>query len=1750
MIPLNFSNLLERVCGPNTQTPPLHCKLKSVGLAALLLFLLPIVGAAQCLDCSLADVNPGTTPDLIVECEGDIGGPEDYLIVNPACPVGSIAVADVVTGGDGSNGNPQTITRTYTYDPGNGDPVEVCVQVIEVESQSTDPLDITCPADMIFNLDPGACEQLITYNVSATGQCVEVVKTSGIASGDAFPIGTSVVEYEATDIFDNTITCSFTVEVIEYDGDVDNLSCKADINVTVDDDCLARINPGMALSGDFLCYDNYTVTVFGLTPASAITGNGTSEVLIDASLLDGFLENGMTDEFDIMVSDGASSCWNQGWMLEDKTPPQICCMDFSINCIAVADPDNIVFGNRIWPATSVLPLAIPDPVAPSPFGILDVEVEVDACENIEVSGISIYLDVDHAQAGDLTVQLVSPAGTTALIFDRPGFPATGTGCTGIDIDNWFTNAGPNPHSTLEVDCIGDLGIIQAATPISVIFAGEPIGGTWIVRFIDQNENALTGIAENVRLSISGNYGEPLLTENCADIEPTYTDEFSQEGCSPFQTITRTWIAADAKGADTCIQTITVQRVSILQIQCPPNYDNIDQPALACNGGYPVDGQGHPAPTTAGTQEPTIDGVSIDNFCMFDRTYNDVVFPGCGQTMDIQRTWTIIDWCTGEDATCIQNIKIMDLVPPTIVCPADINLDAGNNCDAGVILPAPTTLTDNCSATGPIYTISATAGTLVVSGGNNILSGLPLGTTTVTYTAEDDCGNTSTCDYTITVEDDTPPPCVGTLNVTVNLSDTSSNVFWTSFIDQATLDIIDNCSPSTALIKRTEDVMCNGDDSPDFGISVPVFCCDVGVPVAVTLQLTDGSGNSNECGVVLMVTDISGQAIICPVTGSVNITCDQVDATLSTYEGVTQVPSDIKVYTSNWNDTGDTLLGFYDENLVTYTCFAEVFISDAVDLDNCGVGTITRTYQLRDQNGAQTASCSYDIIVSNPAFNSNTDVTWPAAEVTVTCDNVGTVAGPTLNVLSCDHIYVTTSDVVIPTPGLDYCFKILRTYDVWDCCAEDIPVIVTYFTQLIKVTSNVAPVVSCSVASASVDTDTDLEFSSSATDDCTDPYTQLPGVTYSYTIDQDIYDNANADITGTGTLGTESTGTGTNFPIGVHEVTITATNACGVSADCTITVVVNDAFGCVDQIVNGDFESGDTDFTSSLPSSCVCQAGSYCVAADARDKCNNSLWQTVLSPSGTGDYLVVDGSDGAVVWSQTVNVNGGSAYDFCMDYFPNVSGGGTPTLDVEVWDGAILLASLGTTSGVSGLWQKSCFTGWAPVANGSYELRITQTNTSSSFDDYGIDNIEFGTCDSPPLMSNVAGAISNEENGMLVDVEVSPGQGLDVVMTDDNGAFSMNLPTLENYNVTPVKDNDHLNGVSTYDIVLISKHLLDIELLDSPYKMIAADVNKSDHISTLDMLQLRKVILFIDDEFQNNTSWRFVDAGYIFNDPANPFGETFPESYPINGLEDNMEDIDFVAVKTGDVNGTASTSGFGGSGEDRTFEGDLKLRMQDQAMEADRTYFVNVKSLDFNEILGYQFTLGFDEDAIEIVDVVGADLPGLNESNFNLQRTAEGAITTSWNQQTALSLEDNAVLFTLEVRAKQDVSLSEVLNVSSRLTAAEAYQENGADVELMNIAFEYEDAAGEVQASNFELYQNRPNPFKNETMISFRLPEAGKASLKVYDISGKVLKLVNGSFDKGYNELNIDRGELNGSGVLYYELSTADHTAIQKMIVID
>lgn len=138
----------------------------------------------------------------------------------------------------------------------------------------------------------------------------------------------------------------------------------------------------------------------------------------------------------------------------------------------------------------------------------------------------------------------------------------------------------------------------------------------------------------------------------------------------------------------------------------------------------------------------------------------------------------------------------------------------------------------------------------------------------------------------------------------------------------------------------------------------------------------------------------------------------------------------------------------------------------------------------------------------------------------------------------------------------------------------------------------------------------------------------------------------------------------------------------------------------------------------------------------------------------------------------------------------------------------------------------------------------------------------------------------------------------------DGTFPLvNVPAGVNFKIWVEKDVKVTNGVSTLDVIAMRKHILGLQLIESPYSKIAADVNGSGSISTLDLIKIQKVILFVDSGFGDVPSWQFIPQGFQFSDPTQPFQDVWPVTIQGNNFP-AVTDFDFIGIKSGDVNGSA------------------------------------------------------------------------------------------------------------------------------------------------------------------------------------------------------------------------------------------------------
>ncbi len=131
-------------------------------------------------------------------------------------------------------------------------------------------------------------------------------------------------------------------------------------------------------------------------------------------------------------------------------------------------------------------------------------------------------------------------------------------------------------------------------------------------------------------------------------------------------------------------------------------------------------------------------------------------------------------------------------------------------------------------------------------------------------------------------------------------------------------------------------------------------------------------------------------------------------------------------------------------------------------------------------------------------------------------------------------------------------------------------------------------------------------------------------------------------------------------------------------------------------------------------------------------------------------------------------------------------------------------------------------------------------------------------------------------------------------SEDNPFTFPSISENTNFTLSAILTDTTLNGITTYDIVLMNAHILAINEFDHPIQLIAADVNNDNKVTTFDIVILRQFILGITDALPQN--WRVLP---IHPDAIN---DPLPTStvHQINAIQSNLSNLNFTFIKMGDV----------------------------------------------------------------------------------------------------------------------------------------------------------------------------------------------------------------------------------------------------------
>jgi hypothetical protein len=1177
-----------------------------------------------------------------------------------------------------------------------------------------------------------------------------------------------------------------------------------------------------------------------------------------------------------------------------------------------------------------------------------------------------------------------------------------------------------------------------------------------------------------------------------------------------------------------------------------------------------------------------------SFCNIGVTFEDSpLITTCALAYKAIRTYTLIDWCNpSEVETFTQILKIGDFTAPEFTAPTqDIDFDgqvdegplqfqtnAGNQCGAYIRLDDGTiSLTDLCSSTltlsasiYPNQDLGATPfGAYEVDLNDNnaeITNLIPAGTHLLRYTYRDDCDNIDFTDVVINITDGTAPVaiCENGLNIglTAGVAEDGTSTLGLATITPEMINrsSYDDCTDITFAIGRVQQ---NADGSyglvpgATYSQRIDFFCEDLGT-VLVGLEVADDGDNRNYCWMTVLVED--KLAPVCTPPSTINLTCSELEA-LGLPANIQETPSSVL----------DVLFG---EAFATDNCSINIFQNIAGSVNTCGDGTYERSFRIFDGSGFATVCNQFINVISTFDYT----ISFPG-DVDAFCMESPDLADIEVSQSTCDLI---TTDVTIDTfqSQVNECYLLRITHHVINFCeyntlgqAYVIPRDIDgdndnserTFVHLLPLDQTTDD---DDVAWIDTDGDRNNGFSRQVDDgndnDGTDDFngndsenSQAPnGIGYAYAQDNSrgsyvyyqfasIYDEVAPEITVDtpaecfGAQGVNCTGS--------VELTFQLSDACTVINQIGARLEIDGDYIEANGFVRNRFllegessTDGAGNYTINLNNVPV---GSHAIRVRATDGCGNvdvSILEFCVSdelaptPICIGQLTVTlmpngDGTGNAAIW----------ATDFIAS-------------DIEDCSGEV------TYSIYTG--QEASMPGFEAAPGQPGIILDCQSDATVPIRVYAFDPAGRGDYCSVFVLvqqaenacvnentGNIGGVIVTENGGLIANVAIgiSSSDTTRATTSDGNGRFLFdNLLLNDDFTIDAVYDDyiNHSQGVSTFDLVLITEHILGTAPLTSPYQLLAADANNDQEISVQDLIAIRRLILGYDDSFPGNTGYRFVDVNFIFPIGTNPWATSFPEVVNINNLSANVFDADFIGVMVGDVNGNGLTNNFASSdGQPRS--GAVALSATDLLMAAGQTYDIAITAGQTAGLKGLQGTLAVNEGA----SISGVRYGQFGEENVNTALTERGLLSFSFNG--AASLDTKAVVLYLSLTAEQNIRLSDALSITDELVFTEAYTVNNRVVNLrMNFTTE-----NTVLAATKSVF-NYPNPMAEQTTVYYNLPQAGKVNFSITDLNGRRVFAQQVNATSGENQLVVRRADIGVAGVYTYTVK-ADGMIVSRKLVV-
>ena len=375
-----------------------------------------------------------------------------------------------------------------------------------------------------------------------------------------------------------------------------------------------------------------------------------------------------------------------------------------------------------------------------------------------------------------------------------------------------------------------------------------------------------------------------------------------------------------------------------------------------------------------------------------------------------------------------------------------------------------------------------------------------------------------------------------------------------------------------------------------------------------------------------------------------------------------------------------------------------------------------------------------------------------------------------------------------------------------------------------------------------------------------------------------------------------------------------------------------------------------------------------------------------------------------------------------------------------------------------------------------------------------------------------------------------------------------------FKIVPIKNDQRMAGITTFDLALISRHVLGIQQITSPYKLIAADVNRDGSIDGTDMLFIRRLILHVDTMFRRSPHWLFIPKTYTIPEVIPPI-DSIPQAYYFNAYTlDLPNPFEFVTIKMGDVNNSFhDTTTVSSTIIARKQQAPFVLTTDNLRLEKGKTYQISLKCAKKESILALQGTLTLSTEGMslnELSNIQGGFeriesvfLQNFGEQNLNLKN--KNQVAFSWNDAVDKTFYPSDEVLKVNITAQSDGFLADILKINSDLSENLVYTEGG---DIRHIALKFSEPQ-----KDFLVLQNEPNPFNAETSVKIAVnPLNGQETptkLSVFDEMGNLLFQRSQLFDTGLHLLRLDANELGLSkaGVYYFTVESPTEKQTIKLM---